>query len=55
MFNNRELNEEEAVTACETIGDTPVYGIFEGERLVAVVLDYGAEASDALVAKLNRV
>lgn len=37
----RELNEQEATTVVETIGDTPVHGVFVDDRLVAVTPAYG--------------
>lgn len=43
MLTTRELNEQQAVTLCEQIGDTPVFGIFEAEQESPICVVIGDE------------
>lgn len=48
----RELDEQETVTVLETIGDTPVHGVFVDGRCVAVTPSYGVVTARVIAAAL---
>lgn len=53
----RDLTEEEATSVLETIGDTPVYGVFdaneESSRPLLVTPVYGAAIAEEIATRLN--